>query len=455
MLAQLLADKPRDAAALQLRAKVLLDSRDWGAALTAYEAYLDVAPAGANKRSAREIVKNLEPVRSTAFELTVSTATAEAPALVYLDSKSLGVFCQAAPVCKKNVLPGAHRLIIDTPGFEKDTTEVTFVLGQTVTIDRSPKPKPSLLELTSSPSGAQVTIDGAPLGATPLSLPVPAGDHQLELTLDGYLPTVRAITGPPGAPITTAVTLERGLRLERPTAGATYQLDGTTIELRDGQVPVPADGAVHTLQISAPDRLASTIDVPAEVPAGFTIDGALRPAKIALRFTGQAGGLVTVDGEAVGALPLAEPWHGAPGPHVIEVRAGDAAPYRQEATFEADHDVAIDVVDGGGGRTKFWIAGGVSLAALATSVTFGVLALGKEDDYAVRSRTAGITSDDAQLRDLASSGDTFALVSDIALGAAIAGAGVTTWFLLTGKKATASELQVHVTPSSASVGRSF
>ena len=46
-------------------------------------------------------------------------------------------------------------------------------------------------------------------------------------------------------------------------------------------------------------------------------------------------------------------------------------------------------------------------------------------------------------------------MSDVALGAAIAGAGVATWFLLTGKKATASELSVHVTPSSASVGHSF
>lgn len=455
VLDQLLAAKPSDAPALQLRAKVLLDARDWGAALTAYEAYIKVAPAGANKRSAQQIVKNLEPVRSTAFALTVTTATAEAPANVYLDSKSLGVFCVAAPTCTKNVLPGAHRLIIDTEGFEKDSSQVTFELGKTLTIERTPAHKPSAVTIESTPSGAQVTIDGAPRGSTPLSISLPGGDHQLALSLDGYLSATQTVTAARGAMVVTSVVLARGVPVTAPTEGATYQVDGVTVELRDGAVPVPADGQAHTVQISAPERLASTVDVPAEPPAGFTIPGALRPAKIALRFTGRAGGVIKVDGEAVGTLPLAEPWRGAPGAHVIEVSAGDATPVRREATFEADHDVAVDVAPATGGRTRMWIAGGVSLAALATSATFGVLALGKESDYNARARAPGVTADDAQLGDLKSSGTTFALVSDIALGAAIAGAGVTTWFLLTGRKATASEVLIQVSPSGASVGHTF
>lgn len=455
MLDQVLAVRPDDAPALQLRAKVLLDSRDWGAALAAYEAYLKVAPSGANKRSALAIVKNLEPVRTTSFELTVSSASADAPAAVYLDSKSLGVFCQAAPTCSRNVLPGAHRLIIDTEGFDKDTSEVTFVLGQSVKVTRTLKEKPSALTLTSSHDGAQVTLDGAPLGVAPLTRDVAAGEHQVELSLAGYLPTTRTFTARRGAPVALAVTLDRGLPITGGVDGATYQVDGVTVELRDGLVPVPADGQPHTIQISAPGRLASTVEVPAQVESGFTIDGKLRLEKIELRFTGRAGGTVKIDGEAIGKLPLAEPWRGAPGEHTIEVTAGGARPYRHQGTFEADHDVDVDVAAASGGRTKLWIAAGATGAALITGVTFGVLALGKEDAYAERARTPGITPADTNLRNIAATGDSWALISDISLGAAIVGAGVTTWFLLTGKKATAGEVRVHLSPTGGSVARSF
>jgi tetratricopeptide (TPR) repeat protein len=53
---------------------------------------------------------------------------------------------------------------------------------------------PSILVLTSSPSGAQVKLDGADTGkVTPIELTVPRGEHRIELTLAGHLPIAETL----------------------------------------------------------------------------------------------------------------------------------------------------------------------------------------------------------------------------------------------------------------------
>jgi len=64
------------------------------------------------------------------------------------------------------------------------------------------------LKLTSNPSGAQVVIDGKPAGATPLDLSVPAGPHQITVSADGHVDTVKSVTIEKGKPMTLEVVLE-------------------------------------------------------------------------------------------------------------------------------------------------------------------------------------------------------------------------------------------------------
>jgi TonB family protein len=49
------------------------------------------------------------------------------------------------------------------------------------------------LAIETTPAGAQVEIDGARAGASPLSLEIAPGDHSVRLTLDGYAPAVMSI----------------------------------------------------------------------------------------------------------------------------------------------------------------------------------------------------------------------------------------------------------------------
>lgn len=64
------------------------------------------------------------------------------------------------------------------------------------------------LTLTSNPSGAQVVIDGKPAGATPLDLSVPAGPHQITVSAEGRVDTVKSVTIEKGKPMTLEVVLE-------------------------------------------------------------------------------------------------------------------------------------------------------------------------------------------------------------------------------------------------------
>ena len=50
------------------------------------------------------------------------------------------------------------------------------------------------LKLSSSPSGARVTIDGKPIGLTPLDYSIAIGDHRVTIELQGRTPETRSVT---------------------------------------------------------------------------------------------------------------------------------------------------------------------------------------------------------------------------------------------------------------------
>src|ERR1043165_1987637 len=115
-----LAAAPQDLPLLGLKGAVLLKLRDYAGALAAYHTFLAAGAKGADRREAQKIVDSLRAVKSTFLEIT-----ANGPAAIYLDSRSQGVFCTAAPSCNKPVLPGDYRVIAERDGFERWTGRVT------------------------------------------------------------------------------------------------------------------------------------------------------------------------------------------------------------------------------------------------------------------------------------------------------------------------------------------
>ncbi|MBI3804540.1 MAG: serine/threonine protein kinase [Nitrospirae bacterium] len=74
--------------------------------------------------------------------------------------------------------------------------------------------QPGKVELTSSPAGAEIVIDGEPKGVAPLALDLPAGSHELTAKKKGYHPLEATLTVAAGerVPVDLKLTEEEGAR---------------------------------------------------------------------------------------------------------------------------------------------------------------------------------------------------------------------------------------------------
>jgi TonB family protein len=140
-------------------------------------------------------------------------------------------------------------------------------------------PAVGTLRVTSKPPGAAVTIDGRPIGLTPMEVPgLPLGDHDVKLALKGYEPRSEKVT------LTAeAAHAELSLPLARvaPTAGQ-----------------------------------ADVLSVP-------------------------SGAVVTVDGAAVGYTPLMS-WKLKPGIHKVEVTKDGHEPWSGSVTVAPGKRIRVD-----------------------------------------------------------------------------------------------------------------
>ncbi|WP_457631144.1 PEGA domain-containing protein [Oceanithermus sp.] len=83
---------------------------------------------------------------------------------------------------------GTYDVELRLPGYQTYRTRVQVRAGQTSRL--APRLQPVVttgtLEVYSTPSGAEVYVDGAYRGLTPLVLSIDAGSHDVEVRLDGY-----------------------------------------------------------------------------------------------------------------------------------------------------------------------------------------------------------------------------------------------------------------------------
>ena len=75
------------------------------------------------------------------------------------------------------------------------------------------------LEISSKPAGAQVEVDGRPLGMAPTTAAVPAGEHLVEATLDGFQPVRRFVVVEAGGTAAAEMVLSAEELDWRPVAG--------------------------------------------------------------------------------------------------------------------------------------------------------------------------------------------------------------------------------------------
>ncbi|MDC0947767.1 SUMF1/EgtB/PvdO family nonheme iron enzyme [Gammaproteobacteria bacterium] len=86
----------------------------------------------------------------------------------------------------QDVSPGEHGIIIDHAGYE--TIEERFSLEANQVLNKTWVLQPIIgqLRIDTTPSGADIYINGALAGSTPLSLEKPVGQYAIKMVADGY-----------------------------------------------------------------------------------------------------------------------------------------------------------------------------------------------------------------------------------------------------------------------------
>ena len=108
-------------------------------------------------------------------------------------------------------------------------------------------PTTGTIQVTSSPSGASVTLDGVPSGTTPTSLTATPGTHTVVLSLAGHQPATRQASVIAGqtTPVTATLTpiatnqppvASFGVSPASPTVGQSVTFDGTGSHDNDGTI---------------------------------------------------------------------------------------------------------------------------------------------------------------------------------------------------------------------------
>lgn len=258
-----LAVEPKDLPLLGLMGKVLVSLRDYPGALAAYQAYVDAGVKGAPLTEALKSIRALEPVKSTFLEVTLSSGSAP----IYLDSKTYGVFCTAAPSCNKAWLPGVYRVIVERPGFARWTGRVTIDLGKITPLAVTLVEEPSLLTVRVAQPDARVTVDDAAYEAP---TKVAAGPHRVVASLAGHAEARVEATAHEGKPIELDLTLTPLVAIHVEPPGAQLLLDDKPVAVEDGSIAVPPGG--HRLVARAQGFDERRIEIPVERPPEYTLD---------------------------------------------------------------------------------------------------------------------------------------------------------------------------------------
>jgi len=111
-----------------------------------------------------------------------------------------GVFQGQTPLALR-LRPGQiHMLGLTRPGYETEARELSVSVDseQSVVIDLMPQF--GMVEVLSSPTSAQIYVDGELRGVTPVELQLNAVSHEIEIRLDGFVPQLTSITPRPGFP---------------------------------------------------------------------------------------------------------------------------------------------------------------------------------------------------------------------------------------------------------------
>lgn len=182
-------------------------------------------------------------------------------------------------------------------------------------LTRPPPPPPTgMISVVSDPDGAEILVNGAPIGRrTPAQIfDVEVGRlMKIELEMPGYLaePTERVVEVRSDQTTTAYFALApvRRLRVESTPPGADVRLDGRLVKgVTPLTLPPVIVGKRMTLEVSLPEHLTETVEWVVSDDHAAVDPIVLRRAVTLSVLSEPAGATVEVDGKELGVTPLYE-----------------------------------------------------------------------------------------------------------------------------------------------------
>jgi tetratricopeptide (TPR) repeat protein len=214
-------DRKMRAAEHFARAQAAEARKDWRAAIVEYEAAYDLSPHPSvlynmaldyerleeYRSAARHYLRYLDQdpgagdreevlARVGAMRLRPSRASfASRPtgARILIDGVERG----RAPLALELRSGATYRVMAADGARRSRVQEVSPEYGDPIALTLDLLSEPGLLTVETNVPGAEVRLDGALVGRTPLSAPVPAGEHRLDIQLAGYRAVARQVSVPP------------------------------------------------------------------------------------------------------------------------------------------------------------------------------------------------------------------------------------------------------------------
>jgi hypothetical protein len=184
----------------------------------------------------RDFSTTLVAVTQTTTFGTIGVASVPTGAEVYIDGTYRGLTpTQSGAFLTQEVLAGQHIVTVQTTGYNPYSTKVDVASGQRkdVTATLQSAAPAGAIQVTSSPAGATVTLDGLDPRTAPYTYQnVAPGPHTILATLDGYQPYSSSVVVVSGATAQASLTLipvpttVGSLHVTSSPSGADIYLDG-------------------------------------------------------------------------------------------------------------------------------------------------------------------------------------------------------------------------------------
>ena len=160
-------------------------------------------------------------------------------ATVTLDGKEVGPTPWSA-----EIRPGNHQVAVNAPGYLKEerTVQVQANRDSDVTFALNRAPGPGKLHVDTEPPESVVSVDGKQVGASPFTGEVAPGEHQLEVSNEGYKTIAQQLQLDPGQQLSFKLVLQKAQKGQVPPLiavasdpqGAQLYVDGKLV----GPTPV-------------------------------------------------------------------------------------------------------------------------------------------------------------------------------------------------------------------------